>query len=609
MINNKFTNTVYTLQSFLAVDVVVWGNRLKEHQLACMNEAAGYSQRKAWFDCFNILQKQFSLLNLPDELMQNIFVIFEYELPRERGRRPDVLILSGKNLIVLEFKGYEKENTAQIDQAKHYTRDLKNYHSQSHLLNVIPILVLAKANDINTTIDEVKIISGNNLHQIISPLIKEKFTKINEWFNSDYAPLPSLIQSAQLLFKENKFPNIKSAQSAGIPIVLEKLAKIAGVAADTNTHQLALITGVPGAGKTLVGLQFVFEKIIQDQKQKAVFLSGNGPLIEVLQYSLQNKNFVQSVHGFLKQYAEGIQLPTEDILIYDEAQRAWDAEKVVASNRTGNNAEPTDFINIGNRKKHILLVGLIGEGQEIYIGEESGINLWTDAIKKSLTKWTIHCPEKLSAYFVEENTKITPEFNLTKSLRTHQALSLLLWVKYLLDNEIENANKISKQLFAEQYPIYITRNLDLARKYLHQKYEDEPVKTFGLIASSKNKILHKFGVKNDYNSTKAFSVSQYYVDINHEAYCRNLNTTVTEFGCQGLELDMPLLAWEADFIYDNNWQDKIPNKKAKDSYNLRKNSYRVLLTRGRDGLVIYVANDILLNSTYSVLLNAGCKKL
>ena len=609
MTNNKFTNTVYTLQSFLEVDVAVWGNRLKEHQLVCMNDPAGYSQRKAWFDCFNILQQQFSLLELSEELMQNTFVVFEYELPRERGRRPDVLVLSGENLMVLEFKGYEKENAAQIDQAKHYARDLKNYHFKSHNLNVIPVLVLAKANEINTIIEEVKIVSGNNLHEIIAPFIKEKFIAINEWFNSEYAPLPSLIQSAQLLFKENKFPNIKIAQSAGIPIVLEKLAEIASESADTNTHHLALITGVPGAGKTLVGLQFVFDKIKQDRQQKAVFLSGNGPLIEVLQFSLQNKNFIQSVHGFLKQYAESYQLPTEDILIYDEAQRAWDAEKVIASNRTGTNAEPTDFINIGNRKKHILIIGLIGEGQEIYIGEESGMNLWTEAINQSLTKWTIHCPEKLSNYFNAQNIKVTPEFNLTKSLRTHQALSLQLWVKYLLDSEIEKAKEISTKLYEENYSIYITRDINIAKKYVHQKYENEPAKTFGLLASSKNKILHKYGIKNDFNSTKEFSIAQYYVDDKHEAYCGNLNTTVTEFGCQGLELDMPILAWETDFIYENNWQDITPNKKAKNSFNLRKNSYRVLLTRGRDGLIIFVPNDNLLNSTFQVLKAAGCRYL
>ena len=157
MQKTKFNRTVYNIQSFLAVDVTIWGTRLKEHHIDCMNEVASLSQRKAWFDCFNILRKEFLLLALPKEILNKVYVIFEYELPRERGRRPDVLILAGNNLIVLEFKG-------------------------------------------------------------------------------DYAPLPSLIHSAQLLFKEKSFPQIKQAQSAGIPKTIAKLKKISKQSDEKNSH-------------------------------------------------------------------------------------------------------------------------------------------------------------------------------------------------------------------------------------------------------------------------------------------------------------------------------------------------------------------------------------
>jgi Cdc6-like AAA superfamily ATPase len=117
-----------------------------------------------------------------------------------------------------------------------------------------------------------------------------------EWFHSEYAPLPSLLQSAQLLFRENTFPQIKRAHSAGIPVTLQKLNELAQYAKQEGSHHLALITGVPGAGKTLVGLQFVFDTYAHGQQQKAVILSGNGPLVDVLQYSLSNINYVQAVH-------------------------------------------------------------------------------------------------------------------------------------------------------------------------------------------------------------------------------------------------------------------------------------------------------------------------
>ena len=609
MENNKVKRTVYSIQSFLEVEVATWGNLLKEHHIDCMQEQASLSQRKAWFDCFTILRRELALLKLPKDLDQKTFVIFEYELPRERGRRPDVLILSGDNLIVLEFKGYSQENQAQIDQAKHYARDLRNYHEQSHHLNVVPVLVLAAANKIEHTVDGVKILSGDNLQSFLQDFIEEPFRNIQDWFESEYAPLPSLIQSAQLLFKEKQFPQIKKANSAGIPITLEKLHQIATQSQLENSHHLALITGVPGAGKTLVGLQFVFETYKQFKTQKAVFLSGNGPLVQVLQFSLGNNNFVQSVHGFLKQYAHSTQIPSEKVIIYDEAQRAWDSEKVSNSHRESSNAEPTDFVNIANKKYNCLLIGLIGEGQEIHLGEESGMSLWSNALNQSAVKWTVHCPEKLKSNFENQKLEIVEEFNLTTSLRTHQALTLQVWVENLLEDKISDSKEMIANLFNEDYPIYVTRDLELAKSHVINKYINEPDKTFGLIASSKSKILPKYGIKNDFDSTKALMVSQYYVDDKHISYCRNLNNVVTEFACQGLELDMPILAWDADWIYNNGWNDMSPNRNAKDSKKLRKNSYRVLLTRGRDGLVIFVPNENTLDNTYQVLLDAGCKTL
>lgn len=609
MENNKAARTMYSLHSFLSVTLVTWGTLLKEHHRNCMQQEASRSQKIAWIDCFNILKQALVLLNLSEELAKNICIVFEYELPRERGRRPDVLILTGNNVLVLEFKGYSQKNQAHIDQVKHYARDLSHYHEQSHSLIVVPVLVLATANNVFDVVDGVQILSGDNLYAFLKNVVGHCLFDCTKWFESAYAPLPSLIQSAQLLFKENNFPQIKTANSAGIPFTLARLQEIAKESACNNSHHLALITGVPGSGKTLVGLQFVFETHLQKNKQEAVFLSGNGPLVQVLQHSLANYNFIQSVHGFLKQYAGSSQIPSENVIIYDEAQRAWDANKVAVSNRKSTQAEPTDFITIANKKSHCLLIGLIGEGQEIHLGEESGMALWSKALEDSPKKWTVHCSEKLKTNFEAYPCKIVNEFNLTTSLRTHQALRLQQWVALLLDGAICEAQSLMKQLFKDHYPVYLTRTFADAKAYVEEKYSKEPTKTYGILASSKSRILPKYGINNDYNTTKSLVVSEYYVDSLAFSYCRNLTTVVTEFGCQGLELDMPIVAWDSDWIYNNGWHDRAPNSKAKDSKKLRKNSYRVLLTRGRDGLILFVPNDCLLDSTYQVLLDAGCEIL
>jgi len=605
MKETSFNQTVYSIEKFLQLDIITWGESLKAHHLTLMHQEANGPQRRAWFDCFNILRDE--LGKIEDPVNKEASIVFEYELPRERGRRPDVLILSGNNLIVLEFKGYAQQNQAQIDQVKHYARDLGNYHKESSALNIIPILVLAKGSQKAESIDGIKVVSGDQLGESLAPLFIGPFLEINEWFQSEYFPLPSLVRAAQLLFKENSFPQIKRAQSAGIPNTLKITHQIAREAERDKSHHLVLITGVPGAGKTLVGLQFVFEEYVQDRGQKAVFLSGNGPLVGVLQKSLNSMHFVKGVHDFLKQYAHSDHVPREDVIIYDEAQRAWDSEKVANSGRKGSNSEPIDFIRIADRKDYCVLVGLIGEGQEIHLGEESGMKLWTEAVLKSSRTWQIHCPEKLKENFDNTTVATAEELNLTKSLRTHQALTLQGWVESLLDGDLNQAQGKAKSLSKDHYSIYITRNLLEAKQYVFEKYSEEPEKTYGLMASSKSMILPKFGVNNEYNSTR-FDPA-YYVDPNSPIYCRNLNKVVTEFGCQGLELDMPVLAWEKDWVYDNGWIIRGPNHKAKVPDNLKKNVYRVLLTRGRDGVVIFIPEIKELDNTYDFLQSSGAKKL
>ncbi|CAN5660784.1 hypothetical protein BH10BAC3_BH10BAC3_16130 [soil metagenome] len=604
----KFNNTVYSIADFLNTDVASWGKKLVAHTYTCMGDKPTYEQRKAWFDCYGILQEAFLNTSWSQQLKESIYIVFEYELLRERGRRPDILLFSGTTVYILEFKGCGSVLQSHIDQVKNYARDLHNYHEQSAGLTMAPVLVLTKAEKLDYTKDRVRVLSANLLSNLFSNDLEPWFSSVDRWFFSTYNPLPSLIQSAQSLFRQQPLPAIKKAKSAGIPEALQYLYNVSLQAAAKQTHHLAIITGVPGSGKTLLGLQFVFDTVAQADKQKAVFLSGNGPLVETLQSSLQNNHFVQSVHGFLKQYASSINLPNESILIYDEAQRAWDAEKASTPARSGL-SEPQDFVNIGSRKEHCLLIALVGEGQEIYLGEEGGMSLWADAITNSNIHWNIHAPEKLQPLFNQSSLIRANQLNLTISLRTHEALTLQRWVEALLDAKLQELPTLMQQLNGANYPIYLTRNFDEAKNYAQTKYEQEPEKTYGLMASSTSKLLPRFGVKNDYNSTR-FKASEYFVNTNSFHYCRKLQSTITEFGCQGLELDFPIVAWDADWIFDDHkWVFNGLQPKAKNPHNLRKNSYRVLLTRGRDGMVIFVPEVKMLDATFEFLKQGGCTLL
>ncbi|MDB4545305.1 DUF2075 domain-containing protein [bacterium] len=597
-----------TIDDFIGQGQEALVKKLLEGHLNHCNEQAAGSQVKAWEDSIETLAVV--LKGLPGDLG----VIFEYILPREGGRRPDVLLITTDFILVLEFKGFGVVRSAHVDQAEAYARDLVDYQSCCRGKRVVPFLVLTQAMGERSVRGGVQIHSPDTLAPALQDLVRNcsgGSTSLVEFLKAEYSPLPSIVAAAQSLFKHEPLPHIKRAESAGIPETVKNLHKLADEASSEGKNILALVTGVPGSGKTLVGLQFAYDRSSSEQSE-AVFLSGNGPLVEVLQYALGTKVFVQSVHGFLKEYG-GVtkRAPRESIWIYDEAQRAWDDQRAQQGRGAHAVSEPKDFVRLGGRVEGgSLIVGLIGEGQEIHIGEEAGITQWNDAIEWDGSEWTVACPQHLGAVFLNATElRLEDGLNLSQSLRTHRALDLQGWVNSVLQGEIANAKALSEKLAADHYPIYVTRLLRSAKLYVQHKYMGFEDKRYGLLASSKAQNLARHGVPNDFQSTKRVRKGPWYSDSpSSRKSCCQLTEVVTEFGCQGLELDFPVVAWGDDLLWGANqgrWDSQYGGNKAVDPHQLRINSYRVLLTRGRDGMVIYVPEEPRMDQTAAVLVQAG----
>ena len=604
-----------TVDDFITNDSEIILEKLIEWESTILTKHPSPSQISAWKNSINILQDKFKDLISINQKSSNLTLIFEYILPREGGRRPDVLLLSKNHVLVLEFKDYNIIKKDHIDQVSAYARDIKNYHHLSHEMSVIPILIATRYVDETLTIKGVKILNKNDFASYVDGIIKddEPYQNVTEWINSDYLPLPSILQAARIIFRNEELPRIKTAQSAGIPETINKIIEIAKTTKETNSNSLVLVTGVPGSGKTLVGLQLVYTLDKLDEDIHGVFLSGNGPLVEVLKHALGkgSKSFVQPVHNFLKEYGGNVtSIPHENIWIYDEAQRAWDSEQVLTK-RGHKNSEPDDFIGLGDRiNSWSLVIGLIGEGQSIHIGEESGLQLWKSAIEKSEKNWRIFCPEKLDKTFSESNTTFHNQLDLTKTLRSHIAEDVALWVKKLIDGDGLSANKLSVNILEQGFELYVTRDLEQAKSYVIGRYYGQNEKRFGLLASARDKILPAFGIDNDFMTTRRFRGGPWFNDPpNSTASCCALNSVATEFQCQGLELDFPIVCWGDDLLWEDKWKTFSKRSKAKDPHNLRLNSYRVLLSRGRDGMVIFVPSISKLDSTYEFLLKCGLKPI
>jgi DUF2075 family protein len=433
----------------------------------------------------------------------------------------------------------------------------------------------------------------------------------DSWIQADYAPLPTLVAAARRLFEHEPLPQIKRAQSAGINRTISSLVEISESAEANNELHLALVTGVPGAGKTLVGLQFVYAHHASNSEHNrpAVFLSGNGPLVRVLQHALKSGIFVQDVHGFLKQYGgDQGRLPEEHIWVYDEAQRAWDADRV--QEKRGHRAsEPEDFLRLGERMSSwAVVVGLIGEGQEIHLGEEAGLVQWNDAIASLPGDWIVHCPERVASIFTASEVRTDETLDLTVSLRSHLAEHVQTWIREVLSDDLVSAKATAASVREQGFDAYITRDLSLASGYVRARYEGQEDKRYGLLASSKAKNVSNWGVNNSWNYTKNIREGRWYNDPPESRFSScQLHDVVTEFSCQGLELDFPIIAWGDDLRWNGIRWESLPQlrSKARDPHQLRINSYRVLLSRGRDGFVVFVPPDPLEDTTAAALVEAG----
>ena len=626
-------------------------NTSNDEIISCLNtfvSDAGSGQINAWKDSIKVLKSVISkILNTNPELKNN-YIILEYLIPLETRRIDAVFLLNGL-ILIIEFKGKNIASQADVDQALAYERDINAYHIMSQTYPVECCLVLTKANsNLRENNRNLNILSADMLAEYCIEVMKDNESPDLQEFLSDksYQPIPSLIKAARELFTSGNLKRIYKTASSTEPALKECYGVIKS-SSEKKRRSLILINGVPGAGKTLIGLQLAHANHIDDISSKnnikenpspiSVFLSGNAPLVEVLQYELRSaggggKAFVRGVHDYVKSFTKVSQpIPPHHVLIYDEAQRAFDAAQVEAKHKDlisdyRGLSEPELFVQFAERVPDwSVVVGLIGTGQEIHIGEEGGIVQWKSAIEKSKFKdqWDIYIPnteDVVNCFNEMEKTKSFNELNLTNTLRFHLATDLYDFVDHVLNGNIEEAKKLSKNLEQNGFNFKLTHDLNLAKQYLHDRYRDNNDARYGIIASSRDKDLKNHGIQKgfkDPGEASAGKYGQWYAGSkNEEGSCCQLKTLVTEFGAQGLELDSTLLAWGTDLIrVDDQWNNDLASKyreinRVTDPLTLRINAYRVLLTRGRDGCVVFIPPiSPLMQKTYKHLKDCGFKVL
>jgi hypothetical protein len=593
------------------------------------------TQRDAWLEEIRILQN----------ILQphNGSIYFEYSIPR-MGKRIDVVLLIGSAIFVLEFKVGEKEFTSYaFDQVWDYSLDLKNFHETSHECFIAPILIATKAKvdtaTVSTTPHNDKLlfpIKSNEelLSQVIDDVLR--FVDGNEidpsqWESGRYQPTPNIIEAAMALYSGHSVSEISRSDASAINLsqTSDAISEIIQTSKEHSLKSLCFVTGVPGSGKTLVGLNIATKHIDKDNDLYSVFLSGNGPLVAILREALTRdkvkrekelgkkvkkgevmsevKLFIQNVHNFRD---EGLinpdKPPIEHVALFDEAQRAWDLQQTANFMKRRKNllnfhvSEPEFLISCLDRHPDwAVVVCLVGGGQEINTGE-AGISEWIEALERSFPSWHIYISPKLtdSEYGTEQvlnkiksrqNISYKEELHLSVSMRSFRAEHISLLVKQILDLQPDEAKKTLEKV-KEKYPIVITRDLAKAKQWL--KAQARGSERYGIVVSSQAERLkpHAIDVKSPVDPIHWFLDGK--DDVRSSYY---LEDVVTEFQVQGLELDWACVTWDADFRYSElGWKhfsfvgDRWNNVKKLERQNYLKNAYRVLLTRARQGMVIVV---------------------
>ncbi len=605
-------------------------------------------QVKAWEEELSCLDSMVRVLLEREKTASNWGLLLEYPIPR-RQKRIDAVLLAGGVVVVIEFKtGAARFESSAVSQVEDYALDLHDFHRASQGRPIVPVLVATRAVESEWMSSSSK--EGLNGERVaVLPVVRvtpeslpyavhsayQRFSDAMvpieppEWDGSEYHPILSILEAAEALYAGHMVDDIYHAYADNMAGTLSTVAQAIEDAAQSKRRVACFITGVPGSGKTLLGLSLAHDRrLVSTSGFGSVFLSGNGPLVRTVKRALvsdaagrnlglrreeavrQVSTFIQNVHSFIDFYSrtQPGAAPAENAIVFDEAQRAWTAAKVSKKHPMLTESEPRTLLRIMERRPDwSVIVALVGGGQEIHEGE-GGLAEWGKAIADSSISWTVlAAPEAISGgvslagnrLFENDPPKSidfiqNPNFHLSVSVRSYRAHATAEWVNAVIEGDSAQARIVSEKI--REFPLVLTRELGDARRWLRAMARGR--RRPGLLASSGALRLRAYGLELSTGFRRAYDYGGWFLSEKDDVRSsHSLEVAATEFECQGLELDWVGLCWGGDFVIDLDKKGWIHRKfrgtrwiamhdNAERAY--LANKYRVLLTRAREGIVVWV---------------------
>ncbi|MGE0434331.1 MAG: DNA/RNA helicase domain-containing protein [Planctomycetota bacterium] len=569
-------------------------------------------------------------------------VVLEFGLPR-LAKRLDLIVVAPACAVVAELKGGSADNVdSGFAQAEEYAFCLRHFHHASHGKRILPVVVsevdlpdrAARQWDGGVPDERrAQLISWSDFPAFVHAATRstpgQPTISVENWVVSEYRAHPTILDAARTMFATHSVRELglTGAGQEELEATTTALIEIVREARERKEHAVAFVTGVPGSGKTLVGLSLVQRlrsELVDDAdiQKGCVFLTGNGPLAAILRGALMRdvsarrrreggrgataedkdavKAFIQEMHRFTHEYTTvgKESAPPEHVLVFDEAQRAWTQEKCIAFSKqrkrdTAAISEPATVLDVLSRQTWAVLVCLVGPGQEIHDGE-GGIGTWIDALGMN-SRWRVAAPRELGGRSAPPGWHANDQLHLRTSRRSLIGERLSEWVELVLAGDQVSARRVAHQLIQRDMPLGITRSLSGMRTRLRTEclQSHRPA----LLGSSGALRLRAIGVE-----PPAFQYTKNVVDVvdwmlkEPEDFrsSHRLEVAMSEFETQGLEVDHAGILWGGDLVWESEgwgaWKLKGPSWKRvpEPGADLVRNKYRVLMTRSRLSLFILV---------------------
>lgn len=592
--------------------------------------AVELKQRNAWLAIISGLRS--AVANLAHS-----YVFLEFTIPR-MGRRVDAVVLNAGCVFVLEYKiGSQHFYPADIDQVVGYALDLKNFHEPSHLLPIFPILIATDAKSTKSRfvmaedcVCEAILTNGVDLAYLLenaSSLFGGVGIDPLGWVEGRYKPTPTIIEAAQALYRNHRVDDITRSEAGAESLsqTADYVSTVIDVSKRTGSKAICFITGVPGSGKTLAGLNIANLRTKASDDEYAVFLSGNGPLVKVLRAALARdqkqqveragaenvpntaatrsvEQFIQNIHHFRDANVLSNLAPIEKVVLFDEAQRAWDTHTTTEFMKKKRNnpdfaaSEPEFLLSVMDRHNGwCTVVCLVGSGQEINTGE-AGLNEWLAALTKRFPDWQVHLsdriitePEAFGVSHLPKTLIIENKLHLAACIRSFRSETVASFISAIIDSKPNEASALASTL--ERFEIKITRDLVKARDWLRQHRRG--TERAGLLAFSNAIRLKPQGI---FVKARIDPVDWFLADRSDIRSSDYLEDIATEFDVQGLELDWACVCLDANLrITERGTLEPMTFRgtrwQAVKDVDRRKyilNAHRVLLTRARQGSIIFI---------------------